>query len=144
MAEKLTPKVDVEALRVLGTRREFGGLETFPSHSLPGNLTVTLCCTEFTCRCPVTGQPDWADIIITYTANRKIVESKSVKLYMEQFREKGIFHEHLAKLICDDFQKILDPLKISVSVEFNIRGGISITATESCGVEYDDSIIGCG
>jgi len=106
-------------------------LEVFPSRSRPGTLTVNLHCTEFTCRCPVTGQPDWAQIDIEYVPDQSIVESKSVKLYLETFREEGIFHEHLAQVILDDFVAALRPLSCLVTVRFNVRGGIAITATAS-------------
>jgi 7-cyano-7-deazaguanine reductase len=71
-------------------------------------------CREFTCRCPITGQPDWAEITISYRPNARIVESKSVKLYLETFREEGIFHEHLATTIRDDFVAALDPRSLDV------------------------------
>ncbi len=104
-------------------------LETFPSRSAPGSLTVALHCTEFTCRCPVTGQPDWAQIDIEYVPDQAVVESKSLKLYLETFREEGIFHEHLAQVVLDDFVAAVRPLACSVTVRFNVRGGIAITAT---------------
>lgn len=91
-------------------------------------LEVTLHCSEFTCRCPITGQPDWARIEITYRPRRHIVESKSVKLYLETFREEGIFHEHLATTIRDDLVAALDPASLQVKVCFNSRGGIAIDA----------------
>jgi 7-cyano-7-deazaguanine reductase len=94
-------------------------------------LEVTLHCTEFTCRCPLTGQPDWATITISYAPDGRIVESKSVKLYLETFREEGIFHEHLATTIRDDFVAALDPRSVSVLVSFNSRGGIAISASSS-------------
>ena len=103
-------------------------LEVFPSRSRPGSLSVEMHCNEFTCRCPVTHQPDWAQIIIEYVPDQWIVESKSLKLYMETYREEGIFHEHLAQVMLDDLVKALDPLSCSVTVCFNIRGGIAITA----------------
>jgi 7-cyano-7-deazaguanine reductase len=95
------------------------------------SLRVTLDCGEFTCRCPVTGQPDWATIAITYVPAGRIVESKSVKLYLETFREEGIFHEHLATTIRDDFVAALDPRSLEVTVNFNSRGGIAISAQSS-------------
>jgi 7-cyano-7-deazaguanine reductase len=104
-------------------------LEVFPSRSQPGALTVTLHCSEFTCRCPVTGQPDWAQIDIEYVPDRSVVESKSLKLYLETFREEGIFHEHLAQVMLDDFVAATNPLSCTVTVRFNVRGGIAITAT---------------
>ena len=111
-------------------------LETFPCRSEPGALEVVLDCTEFTCRCPVTHQPDWATIEIRYRPNDKIVESKSVKLYLETFRDEGIFHEHLAQIILDDFVAALDPLRCSVTVKFRVRGGIAIDAT----VSYENAL----
>jgi 7-cyano-7-deazaguanine reductase len=94
-------------------------------------LRVTLDCAEFTCRCPITGQPDWATITISYVPGGRIVESKSVKLYLETFREEGIFHEHLATTIRDDFVAALDPRSLEVTVHFNSRGGIAISAQSS-------------
>lgn len=93
---------------------------------------VHLRCTEFTCRCPVTNQPDWAIIDIYYEPDEKIVESKSVKMYLETWRDKGIFHEVLAQSILEDFWKVLEPRWINVTVRFNTRGGIAITACASC------------
>ncbi|HOG47342.1 MAG TPA: preQ(1) synthase [Anaerolineae bacterium] len=106
-------------------------LETFPSRSRPGSLTVQLHCTEFTCRCPVTGQPDWAQIDIEYVPDQSVVESKSLKLYLETYRDEGIFHEHLAQVVLDDFVAAARPLSCTVTVCFNVRGGIAITAVVS-------------
>jgi 7-cyano-7-deazaguanine reductase len=92
-------------------------------------LQVVLHCREFACRCPITGQPDWAEITISYRPNARIVESKSVKLYLETFRDEGIFHEHLATTIRDDFVAALDPRSLDVTVKQ--RGGIAIDATSS-------------
>ena len=92
-------------------------------------LEVKLVCTEFTCRCPITNQPDWANLIIEYVPDEVIVESKSVKLYLETWRDEGIFHEHLAQAILKDFVTALNPIWCSVTVSFNTRGGIAITAT---------------
>lgn len=103
-------------------------LEVFPSRSRPGALTVTLHCTEFTCRCPVTAQPDWAQIDIEYVPDQSVVESKSLKLYLETFREQGIFHEHLAQVVLDDLVAAARPLSGTVTVRFNVRGGIAIAA----------------
>jgi len=108
-----------------------GVLEWFPLRDLRAPLDVTLECTEFTCRCPVTNQPDWATIVIEYKPRSRIIESKSVKLYLETYREVGVFHEHLAAQILDDFVKVLEPYRCSVTVYFNSRGGIAISATAS-------------
>lgn len=108
-------------------------LEVFPSHSRAGSLTVVLHCHEFTCRCPVTHQPDWANVIIEYLPDKSVVESKSLKLYLETFREEGIFHEHLAQVLLDDFVQAVAPLWCTVTVCFNVRGGIAITAKVTTG-----------
>ena len=83
-------------------------LEAFPIADR--TQVITLECAEFTCRCPITGQPDWARITIDYRPNEWAVETKSVKLYLETFREQGIFHEHLATVIRDDFVAALSPV----------------------------------
>jgi 7-cyano-7-deazaguanine reductase len=108
-------------------------LETFETADT--TLQVVLHCREFTCRCPITGQPDWAEITIAYRPKARIVESKSVKLYLETFREEGIFHEHLATTIRDDFVGALDPRSLDVTVMFSQRGGIAIDATSSYAAE---------
>lgn len=113
--------------RYLGTTAKFSGLDVFPNRS--ANIIVTLDCSEFTCRCPVTNQPDWARVEISYHPDKRIVESKSVKLYLERFREEGIFHEHLAQKVLDDFVEALEPRWCEVAVHFNTRGGIAINAT---------------
>lgn len=104
-------------------------LETFKI-SDPGQV-ITLHCGEFTCRCPITGQPDWAAIHITYQPREAAVETKSLKLYLETFREEGIFHEHLATQIRDDLVAALDPVTVTVTAEFHSRGGISVTAVSA-------------
>jgi 7-cyano-7-deazaguanine reductase len=96
---------------------------------------ITLRCNEFTCRCPITGQPDWAKIAIWYRPRSRAVESKSLKLYLETFREEGIFHEHLATVIRDDVVAALDPLAVRVTVDFNQRGGIALEASSSYAAE---------
>jgi 7-cyano-7-deazaguanine reductase len=94
-------------------------------------LAITLDCSEFTCRCPVTGQPDWATVEIRYRPGPRVVETKSLKLYLETFREVGVFHEHVARTIRDDLVALLDPVELTVSMRFSRRGGIAVTATSA-------------
>jgi len=102
-------------------------LETFPNQH-PGRLyTVTLESNEFTCLCPATGQPDFATITIRYVPDQRIVESKSLKLYLWSFRDEGHFHEHVTNVILDDLVAALDPIRCDVIGAFNVRGGIAIT-----------------
>lgn len=102
-------------------------LETFPNHHAGRNYVVELATDEFTCLCPATGQPDFATITIRYIPGSRIVESKSLKLYLWSFRNEGCFHEHLTNLMLDDLAKALDPVWLEVTGEFGVRGGISIT-----------------
>jgi len=127
--KNITTKKDLEQLESLGkSGASFHNLEVFPSHSNPGALEVTMHCTEFTCQCPLTGQPDWAEIYVSYTPNEYIIETKSMKLYLEQFRNEGVFHEHLAQVILDDAVAVCSPEQASVLVRFNTRGGIAVDA----------------
>jgi 7-cyano-7-deazaguanine reductase len=124
-----TTKQDLKSLSKLGHEAQPGRtLEVFPNHA-PGEISVTLHCTEFTCRCPQTGQPDYAELEISYVPGKFVVESKSMKLYLESYREEGVFHEHLAVDIGQDFVKFVQPLSLDVTVHFHVRGGIAITAT---------------
>lgn len=101
-------------------------LEAFPNRNPERDYLVELTTTEFTCLCPMTGQPDFADITIRYVPDRKIVESKSLKLYFWSFRNQGIFHEHVSNLILDDLVRTLEPRWCEVDAQFGIRGGIGI------------------
>ena len=109
-------------------------LETFPNQYPARDTTVTFYCTEFTCLCPVTGQPDFATLEISYIPDRVILESKSLKLFLWTYREVGIFHEHLVNEILDTLTKKIHPRWMRVSGQFNIRGGIAIEVkAESAG-----------
>ena len=124
-----TNKNDLQNLTKLGNKKAKAErkLEVFPNHE-PGKITVTLNCKEFTCLCPVTHQPDYAQIAIIYVPDKFVVESKSMKLYLETYRNEGVFHEHLAVDIAKDFIKYVKPQAINVIVHFNVRGGIAISA----------------
>ena len=102
-------------------------LETFPNQHPNRRYTVTLESNEFTCVCPMTGQPDFATITIRYIPDQRIVESKSLKLYLWSFRDEGHFHEHVTNTILDDLVAALDPHFCEVIGKFNVRGGIAIT-----------------
>jgi 7-cyano-7-deazaguanine reductase len=119
----------LSGLTLLGkaVRRPTRKLETFPNQHPGRRYTVTLVCPEFTCVCPATGQPDFATITIKYIPDQRIVESKSLKLYLWSFRDEGHFHEHVTNTILDNLVKALDPISCEVVGAFNVRGGISIT-----------------
>ena len=123
-----TPKSDLAGLTLLGRDAKPGKrLETFPNHHPRRDYIVTLTTDEFTCVCPATGQPDFARITIKYIPDKKIVESKSLKLYFWSYRDEGVFHEHVANVILDDLVKALSPRWCEVVADFSVRGGIGIS-----------------
>ena len=101
-------------------------LETFINKHQDNDYMVTFNCPEFTSLCPKTGQPDFAEIIINYIPDKKMVESKSLKLYLFSFRNHGDFHEDCTNIIMKDLIKLMDPKYIEVKGNFLPRGGISI------------------
>ncbi|HZY45808.1 MAG TPA: preQ(1) synthase [Anaerolineae bacterium] len=119
----------LSGLTLLGqkTNKPTRKLETFPNKHPGRSYVVTLVCPEFTCLCAATGQPDFATITIKYIPDQRIVESKSLKMYLWSYRDEGHFHEHVTNLILDDLVKALDPIKCEVTGAFSVRGGIAIT-----------------
>ena len=101
-------------------------LETFENKYLDNDYWVKFNCPEFTTLCPITGQPDYATIYISYIPKSKMVESKSLKLYLVSFRNHGDFHEGVVNVIIKDLIRLLDPKYIEVWGKFLPRGGISI------------------
>lgn len=101
-------------------------LESFDNRHPDTDQWVSFVCTEFTSLCPVTNQPDFARIFINYIGDKKMVESKSLKLYLFSFRNHGDFHENCVATICKDLTKLLKPRFIEVVGEFTPRGGICI------------------
>lgn len=101
-------------------------LETFPNKHEGREYVVRFDCPEFTTLCPKTGQPDFGHIHIAYIPRVKMVESKSLKLYLFSFRNHGDFHEDCVNIILNDLRDLMDPLYIEVDGRFMPRGGISI------------------
>lgn len=109
-------------------------LQTFPNPRPGRNYTISFRCPEFTCVCPMTGQPDFAEFTIEYVPDELCVELKSLKLYLWSFREEGAFHEAVTNRILDDLVAAVSPVWMRLSGEFNVRGGIYTNIT----VEYPD------
>ena len=101
-------------------------LETFENRHPDNDYWVKFNCPEFTALCPITGQPDFATIYISYIPDHKMVESKSLKLYLVSFRSHGDFHEDVVNVIMKDLIKLMEPKYIEVTGIFTPRGGISI------------------
>lgn len=124
----MTKPSDLEGLTLLGREaKPSKKLEAFPNRTPDRFYLVNLETDEFTCVCPATGQPDFATIHIQYVPDKKIVESKSLKLYLWSYRDEGVFHEHVVNQILEDLAETLDPHWIRVKGIFNIRGGIGIS-----------------
>ena len=104
-------------------------LETFPNPRPGRGYHVAFECPEFTCLCPLTGQPDFATISIDYVPDQLCVELKSLKLYLWSFRDDGAFHEAVTNQICDDLVAAIAPTSITVVGKFMVRGGIATTVT---------------
>lgn len=102
----------------------YKNLEIVPNLYEGRDYTIEVSVPEFNCVCPKTGLPDFGTIYINYVPDKSIVELKSLKLYMVQFRNVGIFHEYVTNRILDDFKKACNPKKIEVIGDFNPRGGI--------------------
>jgi len=114
-------------------------LEAIPNENSGQNYFVTLTSDEFTCLCPITHQPDYATIKIRYIPDKKLVESKSLKLYLTSFRNHGTFHETVVNTIADDLIKLLEPRYLEVEGLFKVRGGISIVPFVNYGRgEFED------
>jgi 7-cyano-7-deazaguanine reductase len=108
-------------------------IATFPNPRPGRDYTIVHTCPEFTAVCPMTGQPDFGTIRITYVPARTCVELKSLKLYLFTFRNRGIFYEDATNLILDDLVAALAPRRMTVEGDFNVRGGISSVVR----VEYE-------
>ena len=114
-------------------------LEAIENRNRARDYFVTLTSDEFTCLCPITHQPDYATIKIRYVPDAKLVESKSLKLYLTSFRNHGTFHEDVVNTIADDLIKLLEPRYLEVEGLFNLRGGISIVPFVNYGRgEFED------
>ena len=121
-----------EGLKALGAKTVYRMdyapevLEAFENRHQENDYWVRFNCPEFTTLCPITGQPDFAEIRISYIPDKRMVESKSLKLYLLSFRNHGDFHEDCVNTIMKDLIALMDPRYIEVTGFFTPRGGISI------------------
>lgn len=110
-------------------------LETFENSHPDREYVITFDCPEFTSLCPITGQPDFGNIRIEYIADKKCVESKSLKIYLFSYRNHGAFHEEVTNLILDDLVKVCSPKWVRVTGDFRPRGGIAIHVVAEHGAD---------
>ena len=104
-------------------------LETFPNPNPERDYTIEINTPEFTCVCPMTGQPDFADITLRYVPDQRCVELKSLKQYFWSYRDEGAFHEAVTNKILNDIVEAIAPREAVVVGKFNVRGGLYTTVT---------------
>lgn len=104
-------------------------LEVFENQYPGREYTISISCPEFTCVCPMTGQPDFATIHLNYVPDRYCIELKSLKLYFWSYRDEGAFHEHVVNKILDDVVAACQPRRAEVVGDFNVRGGLHTVVT---------------
>ena len=106
-------------------------LDTFPYEFSGKDIKINFEIPEFTCICPFSDFPDFATIRLEYVPNERCVELKSLKLYINSFRDVKVFHEHVINMILEDFVNACDPLSVEIEGEFNVRGNIKTTVKAS-------------
>ena len=104
-------------------------LETFENQFPGRDYSIEIVCPEFTSVCPKTGQPDFGTLTFTYTPEKRCVELKSLKLYLQRFRNDGIFYENVTNRILDDLVAVLHPRRMKLVAAFTPRGGITTSVT---------------
>src|SRR3989440_6164180 len=133
MATELAP-TNPQGLDIQSTPRaemELYPLDTFP-YEFPGKeIKINLEIPEFTCICPFSDFPDFATIRLKYVPHERCVELKSLKLYINAFRDVKVFHEHVINMILEDFVSACDPLSVEIEGDFNVRGNIKTTIRAS-------------
>ena len=104
-------------------------LETFPNPRPERDYEISIQCPEFTSVCPKTGLPDFGEIRISYVPNTRCIELKSLKYYLIEFRNRGIFYENVTNQILDDLVAAIEPRRMTVVGDFSVRGGIKTVVT---------------
>lgn len=100
-------------------------LETFDNTFPKRDYEIEIVCPEFTSVCPKTGQPDFGKLTISYVPDQLCVELKSLKLYLQRFRNEGIFYENVTNCIADDLVEVMQPRRLTLTADFSPRGGIT-------------------
>ncbi|MDR3233710.1 MAG: preQ(1) synthase [Planctomycetaceae bacterium] len=112
-------------------------LETFDNSYPNRDYVIEIVCPEFTSVCPKTGHPDFGTLTFRYIPDKLCVELKSLKLYLQQFRNEGIFYENITNRILDDLVKMLEPRQMTLTASFTPRGGISTTVSAEYKAEHN-------
>ncbi len=134
ISESTLPQVNQQGLDIRSTPREemnLFPLDTFPYEFAGREVRVSFELPEFTCICPFSDFPDFATLRLEYVPHERCVELKSLKLYINSFRDVKIFHEHVINIILEDFVRACDPLSVEIEGDSNVRGNIKTTVRAS-------------
>ena len=132
--ETILPPINQQGLDIRSTRREemnLYQLDTFPYEFVGREIRINFEMPEFTAICPFSDFPDFAIIRLEYVPRERCIELKSLKLYINSFRQVKIFHEHVINVILEDFVRACDPLEVNLEGDFNVRGNIKTTVRAS-------------
>ncbi|MBV9957593.1 MAG: NADPH-dependent 7-cyano-7-deazaguanine reductase QueF [Acidobacteria bacterium] len=142
LTETALPQANQQGLDIRSTPREemnLFPLDTFPYEFVGREVRVRFEMPEFTAICPFSDFPDFATIKLEYVPNERCIELKSLKLYINSFREIKIFHEHVINVILEDFVRACDPLQVELEGDFHVRGNIKTTVRASYSKQQDAS-----
>lgn len=134
VTESVLPPINTQGLDIRSTPREemnLYALDTFPYEFVGREIHINFEMPEFTAICPFSDFPDFATIRLEYVPRERCVELKSLKLYINSFRDVKIFHEHVINVILEDFVRACDPISVEITGDFNIRGNIKTTVSAS-------------
>jgi 7-cyano-7-deazaguanine reductase len=134
IAETSLPPVNTQGLEIRSTPREemdLYPLDTFAYEFVGREIRINFEMPEFTAICPFSDFPDFATLRLEYVPNERCVELKSLKLYINSFREVKIFHEHVVNVILEDFVRACDPVSVELEGDFHVRGNIKTTVSAS-------------
>ena len=134
MTEAAPPPVNQQGLDIRPTPRgemSLYPLDTFPYEYAGREVSISFEIPEFTCVCPFSDFPDFATVRVEYVPNERCIELKSLKLYINSFRQVKIFHEHVVNVILEDFVRACDPLRVRIEGDFNVRGNIKTVVRAS-------------
>ncbi len=127
VAAEALPPINQQGLDIQSTPREemnLYPLDTFPYEYAGREIHIKFEMPEFTCVCPFSDFPDFATLRLDYVPNERCIELKSLKLYVNSFRQVKVFHEHVVNIILEDFVRACDPLSVEIEGDFNVRGNI--------------------
>ena len=133
----MNEKNDKEKIMYGEREIESGKLICFPNPNQNRDYEISIEFPEFTCKCPFSGYPDFATVRIAYQPNKKVVELKAIKLYLNSFRDRKISHEEVTNKIIDDFVEVADPKWIQLEADFNPRGNVHTVIRVCNGTRHD-------